>query len=129
MDIIILRIAAPLRQQTYSVIKYKQFQIRACAYHAYLLFGVRALGAETWNMVLHMEAGYGHFVCSFWRLMEGHKTNKRQNEISFLRFGDLYNATKRQNEMAAKLHFVALSFVRFVDFHRAPKRQNDNATK
>ena len=47
MDIIILRIAAPLQ--------YKQFQIRACAYHAYLLFGVRAIGVETWNMVLHLE--------------------------------------------------------------------------
>ena len=30
--------------------------------------------------------------------MEGDQTNKRQNEISFLRFGDLYNATKRENE-------------------------------
>ena len=56
MDIKLLRIAAPLRQQTYSVIKCKQFQIRACAHHAYLLFfGVRALGAETRNMVLHRE--------------------------------------------------------------------------
>ena len=51
MDIIILRNAALLRQN----IKYKQFQIRACAHHAYLLFGVRALGAETRNMVLHRK--------------------------------------------------------------------------
>ena len=52
MDIIILRIAAPLHR--YQVIN-KQFQIRACAHHAYLLFGVRAIGAETRNMVLHLE--------------------------------------------------------------------------
>ena len=33
----------------------KQFRIRACAHNAYLLFGVRALGAETRNMVLHRK--------------------------------------------------------------------------
>ena len=50
------------------------------------------------DVVDSMEAGYGHFVCSFWRIVEGDKMNKRRNEISFLRFGDLYNATKRTND-------------------------------
>ena len=32
-----------------------------------------------------------------WCLKEGDETNKRQNEIPFLRFGYFYNATKRTN--------------------------------
>ena len=71
-----------------------------------------------------MEAGYGHFVSSFWRLIAGDKTNKRQNEISFLRFGDLYNATKtnkRQNEMAAKRRSIVLA--------PCGSRQNEQKTK
>ena len=51
------------------------------------------------------------FVCSFSRLDQRDKTNKRRNEIPFLRFGDLYNATKRANE-ETKLCFGVLSFVR-----------------
>ena len=83
-----------------------------------------------------MEAGYGHFVCSFWRLMEGDKTNKRQNEISFLRFGDLYNATKRTNDkVTAKyqtfdlswllVRFVVCSFCRLPQGAKTNKRQRD----
>ena len=80
-----------------------------------------------------MEAGYGHFVCSFWRLMEGDKTNKRQNEISFLRFGDLYNATKRTNDKrnGRKNSFcrvVVLSFWRLVEVDKTNKRQNEQVT-
>ena len=54
---------APLRQ----VIKYKQFQIRACAHYAYLPVDVRALGAETRNIVIHRDY-FKHFnfkVCIF----------------------------------------------------------------
>ena len=79
-----------------------------------------------------MEAGYGHFVLSFWCLMEGDKTNKRQNEISFLRFGDLYNATKRTNDKTKwpqKPHFVALSFCRFGALWKSTKRRNDKTNK
>ena len=94
-----------------------------------------------------MEVGYGHFVCSFWRLMEGDKTNKRQNEISFLRFGDFYNATNktkwpqnlilsrclrlfvlsrctsRQNE-EMEFHFFVSSFCRVGQGAKTNKRQN-----
>ena len=81
-----------------------------------------------------MEAGYGHFVCSFCRLMEGDKTNKRQNEISFLRFGDLYNATKRNGHKTSFCRVVQvaktkkwisfLAFLRFVEVG-----QNEQTTK
>ena len=50
MDIIILRIAS-----TPALSSINKFQIRACVHHAYLLFGVRAIGAETRNIVLHLE--------------------------------------------------------------------------
>ena len=80
-----------------------------------------------------MEAGYGHFVCSFWRLMEGDKTNKRQNEISFLRFGDLYNATKRTNDKTKWPQNLILSRCRsvvwrLVDVDKTNKRQNEQVT-
>ena len=72
-----------------------------------------------------MEAGYGHFVCSFWRLMEGDKTNKRQNEISFLRFGDLYNATKRTNDKTKWPQNLILSRCRSVVLAPHGSRQNE----
>ena len=50
-------------------------------------------------------------VCSFSWLDQREKPNKRRNEIPFLRFGDLYNATKRTNE-EMKFCFGVLSFVR-----------------
>ena len=45
--------------------------------------------------------------------VEVDKTNKRRNEISFRRFGDLYNATKRTNDIL-KFHLVVCSFCRVV---------------
>ena len=76
-----------------------------------------------------MEAGYGHFVCSFWRLIEGDKTNKRQNEISFLRFGDLYNATKRTNDKTKWPQKLILSRCRSVVLVPCGSRQNEQTTK
>ena len=75
-----------------------------------------------------MEAGYGHFVCSFWRLMEGDKTNKRQNEISFRRFGDLYNATKRTNNKTKWPQNLILSRCRSVVLAPCGCRQNEQVT-
>ena len=46
------------------------------------------------------EMEFHFFVSSFCRVGQGAKTNKRENEemeFPFLRFGDLYNATKRTN--------------------------------
>ena len=76
-----------------------------------------------------MEAGYGHFVCSFWRLMEGDKTNKHQNEISFLRFGDLYNATKRTNDKTKWPQNFILSRCRLFVLAPWPTRQNEETKK
>ena len=76
-----------------------------------------------------MEAGYGHFVRSFWRLMEGDKTNKRQNEISFLRFGDLYNATKRRNDKTKWPQNLILSRCRSVVLAPCGSRQNEPLAK
>ena len=80
-----------------------------------------------------MEAGYGHFVCSFWRLMEGNKTNKRQNEISFLRFGDLYNVTKRTNDETKwpqnLIFFSPCRSVVFGALWKSTNRTNDKTTK
>ena len=65
----------------------------------------------------------GNFVVlSFLRALD--KTHKRRNEIPFLRFGDLYNATKRTNE-EMKSCFCVLSFVRFVVLTNATKRRNE----
>ena len=65
----------------------------------------------------YMEAIYSHFVRSFWRLMEGDKTNKHHLKWNFIssfwRLVKRDKTNKRQNEMAAKPHFVALSFCRF----------------
>ena len=76
-----------------------------------------------------METGYGHFVCSFWRLIEGDKTNKRQNEISFLRFGDLYNATKRTNDKTKWPQNFILSRCGSVVLAPCGSRQNEQTTK
>ena len=43
-----------------------------CIYINYTLRGKQVFKRDR----VGMEAGYGHFVCSFWRLMEGDKTNK-----------------------------------------------------
>ena len=72
---------------------------------------------------------------------EGDKTNKRKNEIPFLRFGDFNNTTKRTNE-EMKFCFGVLSFVLVKEsylilysqlilkyFHKAQKRHNENAKK
>ena len=63
-------------------------------------------------------------VCSFSRLDQRDKTKKRRNEIPFLRFGDLYNATKRTNE-EMKFHFCVFSFVRFRALTNATKRRKE----
>ena len=76
-----------------------------------------------------MEAEYGHVVCSFWRLMEGDKTNKRQNEISFRRFGDLYNAKKRTNDETKWPQNFILSSCRSVVLAPCGSRQNEQTTK
>ena len=73
------------------------------------------------------------FRCSFWRLMKGDKTNKRQNDISFLRFGDLYNATneqttKRNGRKTSFCRVVVLSFWRLVKVDKTNKRQNEQVT-
>ena len=76
-----------------------------------------------------MEARYGHFVCSFWCLMEGNKTNKRQNKISFLRFGDLYNVTKRTNDKTKWPQNLILSSCRSVVLAPCGSWQNKQTTK
>ena len=59
----------------------------------------------------YMEAGFSHVVCSFWRLTEGDKTKKWLNEISFRRFGDLKNATKRTKDKKKWLQRLCRSIV------------------
>ena len=55
---------------------------------------------------------------------EGDETNKRQKEIPFRRFGDLYNATKGTYDEMKFCYFV-LSFVRFGALINATKGTND----
>ena len=69
------------------------------------------------------------FVCSFWRLTEGDKTNKRQNEISFLRLFVLSpspkhdRTTKRQSYREISKFDLSWLLVRFVvcSFCRLPQ--------
>ena len=67
------------------------------------------------------------FVCSFCRVGQGAKTNKRENEkwnfiFSFVRFAALYKSPKRRNGF----HFFVCSFCRLP--HSTMERQNDKVT-
>ena len=50
--------------------------------------------------VYNMEAGYGHFVCSFCRVIQVAKTKKWNFILAFVRFVAFHKAPKRTNEMA-----------------------------
>ena len=84
--------------------------------------------------VLPMEAGYGHFVCSFWRLMKGDKTKK--NAKMKFHFFVLSTCITRQNEQTTKRNgrknsfcrVVVLSFWRLVEFDKTNIRQNKEVT-